>query len=116
MMNAGGPPLEAESLHAFGNRTGAHQHDFLAERAQLCDLRRPFCDRRMIEAAPVVGDQRRADLDDQASCGMNHVVHVATYSMTLKRGSSGSIDTMPRASSTIWVSSERYSAARCSAR
>ena len=38
------------------------------------------------------------------------------YSITLKRGSSVSIETMPRASSTIWVSPARCSACFFSAR
>nr|GEU28071.1 probable solanesyl-diphosphate synthase 3, chloroplastic [Tanacetum cinerariifolium] len=62
--------LEAEAQHAFGNRARRHQHHLLAQRAQGGDLRRPAGDGGMVEAAAVVGDQRRADLDDDAVAGL----------------------------------------------
>ena len=62
-----GRRVEAEAQHAFGDRAGADQHDFLAERAQRGDLRGPARDGGVIEPAAVVGDQRGADLDDDAA-------------------------------------------------
>src|ERR1700754_1477603 len=67
----------AEALHAFGNCPGTDEHDLLALFAQRGDLRSPTADRRMVETAPVVGDEARADFhyqspgicDDGTHCG-----------------------------------------------
>jgi hypothetical protein len=60
------PPSPTKPLHAFGNRARTDQHHFLALRAQRCDLRGPTADRSMIEAAPVIGDEARADFHYQS--------------------------------------------------
>jgi hypothetical protein len=43
-MDIGGTARKTEAQHAFGDRPRAHQHDFLAERAQAGDLQRPARD------------------------------------------------------------------------
>ena len=58
LMDAGGPALETEALHAFGDRAGTDQHHLLAECAQMGDLHGPFGDRGMVEAFAIVGHQR----------------------------------------------------------
>ncbi len=57
-----GPP---ETLHAFGNRTRTHEHDFLAPRAQLGNLLRPSTDGFMVESPTIIGDQTRSDFYDE---------------------------------------------------
>ena len=74
-VDVGGTRLEAEAQHAFGDRAGADQHDLFAERAQGGNLRGPARDGGVIEAAAVVGDQRGADLDDDAGSVLNDGFH-----------------------------------------
>src|SRR5690606_36264811 len=58
--------VETEPLHSFGDRTRTDEHDFLAEGTQLDDLLCPLADGDRIQPLAVVGDERRADLDDDA--------------------------------------------------
>ena len=61
------PRGPAEPLHALGDRARRDEHDVLARVLQLGDLRRPRGDGGGVEAASVVGDEARADLDHQAA-------------------------------------------------
>ena len=51
-----------------------HEHDLAAAALQRRDLRRPARDRGVVEAAAVVGDEARADLDDEAPRGRDDVL------------------------------------------
>ena len=75
-MDSGRAAFETETLHPFGNSARADQNDFLAELAQVGDLRRPVGDGSRIEPLAVVGDERGADLDDDAFGFLNDGVHV----------------------------------------
>jgi hypothetical protein len=55
----------AEPLHALRDRAARHEDDAAAGAHQRRDLRRPAADGGDVQAAAVVGDQRRAHLDDQ---------------------------------------------------
>ena len=54
----------AQSLHAFSDGTTGDQHHLAPESRQLCNLLRPRVDGGLIQAAPVIGDQAGAHLDD----------------------------------------------------
>ena len=69
LVHRDGPLGPAESLDPFGDRARRDQHDFLLQRAQCGELRGPARDRVAIEAATIVGDERAADLDDDAPGG-----------------------------------------------
>src|SRR5574343_430187 len=62
-MNGFRAAAPAQALYAAGDGTGGNDDDFLALLAQEGDLACPVTDGGEIEAAPVVGDERRADFD-----------------------------------------------------
>ena len=59
----------AEPQHPFGDGPRTHQDDFLAHLLERGDLARPTGERRVVEAAAVVRDERAADLHHDAACG-----------------------------------------------
>ena len=76
-VDIGGTALEAEAQHALGDGARADQHNFLAKRAQAGDLGRPARNGGVVQPAAVVGNQRRADLDDDAGGFLNDGFHNA---------------------------------------
>src|SRR5574343_240865 len=56
----------AQALHTAGDGAGGDEHNLTSFAAQRCDLARPGADGGKVETAPVVGDERRADFDDEA--------------------------------------------------
>ena len=60
------PPLPAEALHARGDGSAGNQHHFAAHPSQLGDLPGPARERIVVEPPALVGDQARANLDDDA--------------------------------------------------
>ena len=62
-MGARGP---AQALHAFGNGAAGHHDDFGSRAHQLRHLPAPFANRRLVQAPAFVGDQARADFDNNA--------------------------------------------------
>ena len=48
--------VKTQALHALGNRPGTDHHHFLADRAQLRNLRRPLGNRGSIQPLAIVGD------------------------------------------------------------
>src|SRR5215210_6840765 len=56
-----------QPAHTFGDRARGDQHDFLAGLAKSRDLFRPAPNRRKIQTAPLVANQRAANLDHPAA-------------------------------------------------
>ena len=67
LAHARGARGPAEALHAFHNGAGTHEHNFAPHGAQLSNLMRPALDRLDVDASSLVGDERAADLDDDAA-------------------------------------------------
>ena len=77
----------AQALHAAGDRAGGDENDFASLFAQAGDLASPVADGIQVEACAVVGDECRADLDDQAlgvgEAGLAHASSVVPSSSSL---------------------------------
>src|SRR5574343_1019006 len=75
-MNGFRAAAPAQALDAAGDGPGGNQYDFLALLAEGGDLPGPVADRSEVQAATVVGDERRADFDDEAfgvgKAGLGH--------------------------------------------
>ena len=61
-----GPP--AQAFHAFGDGPAADHDDLAPLARQLGHLPTPLTDRSLIETSALIGDQARADFDDNAAC------------------------------------------------
>jgi hypothetical protein len=66
-MHGAGPLFPAQTLHAFCDGTGRHQHHFAALCAQYCDLFGPITESAHIQAGALIGNEAAADFDDDAS-------------------------------------------------
>ena len=62
----------SEPLHAFGNRTRGHEHDFLAHLTKRRDFLGPARDRCVVDAAAVVGHEAGTDFDHEPARGGDH--------------------------------------------
>ena len=67
LADARGARGPAEALHAFHNGAGTHEHNLAPHGTQLGNLMRPALDRLDVDASSLVGDERAADLDDDAA-------------------------------------------------
>ena len=82
------PHGPAEALHALGDRTARHHHDFAALPGEHRHLPAPVADGVGVDAAAFVGDQARADLDDDPASVLQRCAHgVADAAGASKRGS-----------------------------
>ncbi len=75
-MNTSRPLVESEPLHAFCNRPRTDQHNFFSQAAQMNDLFCPFLNGGSVEPLAVIGDERGADLDNDAFGFLNDGLHV----------------------------------------
>ena len=63
----------AQALHALGDRAARHENRPFSRLVELGDLRGPAGDRGRVQAASLVGDERRADLHDQRFRVLDHL-------------------------------------------
>ena len=89
-LRARGP---AQSRDAFGDRAGGNQHDLAATAFEQRDFLGPSRDRRVVESPPVVGDQARADLDDETPAVPELETHSSAAGVRRRRALTGSGDT-----------------------
>src|SRR5262249_12529753 len=76
------PSGPAQPLHALGDRSARYEHDLPASLPEARDLARPARDRRRVQARAAVGDERAADLDDEAPGFAHRVLPVSKNFIT----------------------------------
>ena len=66
IVHRSGAFVPAEALHAFGDRAGRNQHDFMSACVERGDLARPVAERLEVQPGALIRHQAAAYLDDDA--------------------------------------------------
>ena len=93
----------AEPLHAFGNRSARHHHQFAPLGSQSRQLPTPVADRLGINTSTLIRHQAGANLDDDATSALERNAHgMLSSDASDATGKRGSISTMTRWAAATW--------------